>query len=219
MLELKTYKSWREICSAMGWDTTGGSYKKARLKKLESLCSFDRLGNKYIIKEIYDTPKDIEDGRGKSCNNKGKGKNINKLLSYGISYEDMNKKGIYAIILDNKIYIGSTINNFLSRYGQHKEKRNLLKTRDMLEQGATFKILQICEHMTEEQVRVIEDNWIKEYRNNSQWEVINKTNVKIKGKRKPKPKVKYKKVKINELDYSKAIELLTKNGIDLVELK
>ena len=197
--------------------------KKARIKKLESLCAFDRLGNKYVIREIYETPnKEIEDGRGKSEGSRGNNcKNIKKLLSYGISHEDLYKKGVYAIILDNKIYIGSTIVSFLDRYGQHKEKTNPLKTRDMLEQGAIFKILQICEDMTEEQVRVTEDNWIKEYRNNSQWEVINKTNVKIKGKTKPKPipKVKYKKVKINELDYSKAIELLIKNGIDLVELK
>lgn len=64
MLELKTYKNWKEICNTMGWDTTGGNTKKSYLKKLESICSYDKLGNKFVIREIYDTPKEIEDGRG-----------------------------------------------------------------------------------------------------------------------------------------------------------
>ena len=27
MLEMKTYKNWKEICEAMNWSTTGGGYK------------------------------------------------------------------------------------------------------------------------------------------------------------------------------------------------
>lgn len=79
MLEKKTYKNWKEICESMGWNTTGGAYKKARLKKLESLCAFDRVGNSFTIKEIYDTPKEIEDGRGKS---EGSRNNNNQFQQY-----------------------------------------------------------------------------------------------------------------------------------------
>ena len=223
MLQAKNYKNWKEICATMGWNTTGGAYKKARLKKLESLCAFDRVGQSFIIKEIYDTPKEIEDGRGKSEASRGNNnKNIKKLLSYGISYKDMNKKGVYAIILDNNIYIGSTISSFLKRYGEHKEKHNPLKTKDMVKQGATFKILQICEGMTEEQIRTAEDNWIKEYRNNPVWEVVNiLEDVKIKGKHKPNPTPKKKErkrtIKINASEYDKVINLLKENGIEVLK--
>ena len=63
MLELKTYKNWKEICEVMEWKTTGGTYKKARLKELESMCNYHKDGNKFIIEEIYEEKRFIEDGR------------------------------------------------------------------------------------------------------------------------------------------------------------
>ena len=67
-LELKTYKNYKELCSVMGWNITGGSYKKSRLKSLSSLCIYHKEGNKFIIDEIFDIPREKEDGR---INNKG----------------------------------------------------------------------------------------------------------------------------------------------------
>ena len=85
MLELKTYKNWKEICETMGWDTTGGNTKKSYLKKLESLCSFDKLGNKFVIEEIYDTPKEIVDNRGKTGNNNPYSTNIEDIIIHELS--------------------------------------------------------------------------------------------------------------------------------------
>ena len=88
MLELKTYKNWKEICEAMGWDTKGGTYKKARLKKLKSLCDFDRTGNSFTIKEIYETPKEIEDGRSNNGSNSKYAKPFEKLLKHMATTND-----------------------------------------------------------------------------------------------------------------------------------
>ena len=92
----------------------------------------------------------------------------------------------------------------------------------MLDNGATFGILQICDGMTENEIRHIEDNYIEEYRNNPNWIVVNqRKNVTIKGegftkdKRQCKNnKPKYTKVRIDKNDLDKAIELLKSNGID-----
>lgn len=64
MLEVKTYKNWKELCNAMDWSNKGGNTKKKYLKQLESLCKYHKNGNSYIIEEIYDKPKPIEDNRG-----------------------------------------------------------------------------------------------------------------------------------------------------------
>lgn len=66
MLEIKTYKNWKELCLVMNWKTTGGSYKKVRLKQLESLCKYHKEGNKIIVDEIFLQPKTIIDNRQES---------------------------------------------------------------------------------------------------------------------------------------------------------
>lgn len=68
MLELKTYKNWKEICKVMNWSTTGGDTKKKYLKLLSSLCKYHKEGNKFVIEEIYKQPKKVKDKRK---NNKG----------------------------------------------------------------------------------------------------------------------------------------------------
>ena len=121
--------------------------------------------------------------------------------------------GVYKIILDNQIYIGSTKVGFRERFIAHMSKFNTLPTKEMLDNGATFEILQICDGMSENEIRHIEDNWIQEYRNNSEWKVINELkSVGIKGERQYKPK--YTKVRINENDIDRAMELLKNNEID-----
>lgn len=64
MLEIKTYKNYKELCQAMKWKPTGGDTKVKNLKILESICKYHKEGYKFIIEEIYDEPKPIEDNRG-----------------------------------------------------------------------------------------------------------------------------------------------------------
>ena len=70
MLEMKIYKNWRELCKEVGWDTKGGNYKKAKLKELDTLCSYHKDGNKIVIDEIYEVAKEKVDKR---INNKNTG--------------------------------------------------------------------------------------------------------------------------------------------------
>ena len=49
MLEIKFYKNWKEICNIMNWKTIGGNYKKSKLKELESICKFRKVGHGFNI--------------------------------------------------------------------------------------------------------------------------------------------------------------------------
>ena len=119
MLELKTYKNWKEICSAMGWDTTGGNTKKSYLKKLESLCSYDKLGNKFVIKEIYETPKEIEDGRSNNGSNSKYAEPFEKLLKHMATTND----NYIAIIRASEIQeVFNFISLFSSEYNNDSYK-------------------------------------------------------------------------------------------------
>ena len=63
MLEQKTYKNYKQLCKAMNWSTTGGNTKTKYLKELDSLCKWHKEGNKIVIDEIYEEPKEIIDNR------------------------------------------------------------------------------------------------------------------------------------------------------------
>lgn len=79
MIKVGKYKNWKEICEAMGWKTTGGTYKIARIKELESLCKLHREGNSWIIDEIYENKLEIVDLR-KNGNNTVFRTDIQKLI-------------------------------------------------------------------------------------------------------------------------------------------
>lgn len=131
--------------------------------------------------------------------------------------------GVYKIVLNNEIYIGSTISGFKNRFLSHRGIGNRLKTRKMLlEQGATFEILQICDDMSENEIRHIEQQWIEEYRNNPDWEVINiDDHVKIKGEQHGKSQniPDNKMIRVKREDYDRALEILEREGIEILSKK
>ena len=199
----KIYKNWKELCEAVGWINMGGSTKKKYCKLLSNICKYHKEGHKLVIEEIYEEPSSIINGRERNKKN---------YPQYAIEEKYNKSIGVYKIVLNNQIYIGSTIRGFRIRFLNHIKKDNPLPTKEMLDNGATFEILQICDGMTENEIRHIEDNWIREYRNNSKWEVMNSlSNVQIKGE----TPQKYKKIKVREEDYETCIQILLSFGIIL----
>lgn len=62
----RIFKNYKELCRFMGWKTTGGDYKKARIKELDSLCAWHNEGYKFVIDKVFEIKKDIVDGRSKN---------------------------------------------------------------------------------------------------------------------------------------------------------
>ena len=214
-LELKTYKNYKELCEALEWKVANGNSKKKQLRILSEICDYEKQGNKFIIKEIYNNPKRKIDNRG--GNNLGHYKHPN-LGIYNLTDEQNDLKGVYKIQLNDTVYIGSTIASFKTRYRQHCIDNDVIPyTHDLLEKGATFDILWIADkNNTEENIIMKEYNYIKEYINQG-YDVLNTHVPIILSENRPviskKKKPTYKNIKINKEDYEKAIALLLENGL------
>ena len=209
ILEVGKYdKNLKEICREIGIkykDNT--SSRKANLKEIERYYLLERKGNGYWVKEKYNIPKDKIDNRKNNSGHHRKKYYDN----FNVSEENENKIGVYAIILDKKIYIGSTIVGFRNRFKEHITSNNSPSTKDMLKNGAIFSILEICDGLDESMIRKIENQYIIEYKDDENWNVINKRDAW--NIRKFKVKIKYKTIKINIDNYEDAIKLLTSNGL------
>lgn len=92
-----------------------------------------------------------------------------------MTYDQLFMNGVYAIQLDNKIYIGSTTKKFLKRYKEHKDIHNTVpKTREMILGGAIFYPLWISKkNTTTKQLIERETEYIRQYENDQNYELIN----------------------------------------------
>lgn len=67
-LELNKEYTWKQICELTNIPYKTGNTKIKQMKQFESLCRFTKEKTKFTIHEIYNKPKEIEDGRK---NNRG----------------------------------------------------------------------------------------------------------------------------------------------------
>lgn len=61
-------KNYKEMCSLLNEEIKAGSSKKAQLKEWERYIKYHKDGNKFIVDEIYDVPKEKEDNRSLGLN-------------------------------------------------------------------------------------------------------------------------------------------------------
>lgn len=59
----QVYKSYRQVCDALGEKVEAGNSKKAQIKEWECHFSYEKQGNKFVILDVFDTPKEKEDLR------------------------------------------------------------------------------------------------------------------------------------------------------------
>ena len=206
MLELKTYKNYKELCVAMDWKITDGSSKKKQLKELESLCKYHKEGNKFVIDEVFENPKPIKDGRG--------GKQPSNFPQFKVNKDKWYNKGVYMIKLDNQVYIGSTV-NFRDRFIQHRRKGGMTHTKELLKQGGEFFILHDMSDIEDiELIRQVEEEYILFYTHETDYDVINRRmSTSKKTKKSKEPKIKYKSIKIEENRLSEILEILDERGV------
>ena len=58
-----TVKNYKEMCRLLGESETTGNSKKSQLKRWECYFHWVKKGHKFEIKEIYDEPLELQDGR------------------------------------------------------------------------------------------------------------------------------------------------------------
>lgn len=214
MLEIKTYKNYKELCKAMGWKITDGNSRVKQLKELDSLCEYHKEGNKFIVTNIFDEPKKIIDKRRRE-------EGTFDYSQFKVEKEIERDSGVYMIKLSNFIYIGETI-NFKKRFRQHKMNYNGLMphTKKLIEEGGEFYVLHNTNGIIDETLlQMLEYEYIKCFRENTDYIVINeRKSINIEeyyNKNKKKP-IK-KKIYVALEDYDFAKEVLEHNGIEIIE--
>ena len=165
-------KNYKELCNILGIEVkNGGASKKAQFKELERFVRYEKDKNSFIIKEIYKQP--IE------AVSKGGNNTIGKYAKTGqFKIDDKYKhySGIYKIQLENKIYIGSTV-NFKKRFSTHYANKdgNHNKTQELLLKGATFESIKMFKQIDRNKLYKLETQIIHEYMLNSDFILINET--------------------------------------------
>lgn len=200
-------KNYRELCKLLNIKEKAGDSKKAQLKEIERYIKFKKKKYEFIIEEIYEDPLPKIDKRKETRKD---------FPQFKIPIEEENNNGIYAIILNNDIYIGSTVAGFRYRFCMHNNIANKLKTYDMLQNGAEFIELVSLNNIEEPLVRKIEGDYIKYYKNKPEWNVINENNTHsftVKNIKK-----KYKTIKVELNDFNKAYKILEENNIDIYKI-
>ena len=89
MLEITTYKNYKELCKAMEWEEKAGNSRVKQLKELDSLCTYYKEGNKFIIVEIYENQREIVDGRKARCSELSE--HLQFIILYLLSHEEKNR--------------------------------------------------------------------------------------------------------------------------------
>ncbi|MCM3387362.1 hypothetical protein M3649_04335 [Ureibacillus chungkukjangi] len=59
-------KNYKEMCNLLGCEIKDGNSKKSQIKDWDCHFRYKKQGNKFIIEEIYDTPKERQDKHGGS---------------------------------------------------------------------------------------------------------------------------------------------------------
>lgn len=222
-------KNYRRLCKVLNWKVTGGDSKKSQLKELDRFCNYEKQGNKFIIKEIYLEPLEKKDGRN-ILKIDDKRKLTKQYEELNIEQSEYDNIGVYYILKDNDIYIGSTIQGYKTRFQKHYYgcDESMPHTYEMLQDGATFNILYNMTGIDDEPlIRMVENEFIQYFINYTDYNVINKKEnawsytekqditkpKKEKPKKNNKQKYKTLKVKIPENKYEEAMQLLIDNGL------
>lgn len=59
LTKVKVFKNYKEMCNALGWKYyNGGDSRKAQFKDLSCYCNYEKQGQKIIILEVFDEPKE-----------------------------------------------------------------------------------------------------------------------------------------------------------------
>ena len=214
-LKIGSYKNYKAMCEENGLEVKAGKSKQLQMKEIERLYDFHKEGNKIVIDEKYDVPEEKVDGRK---NNGGARARISKYSHVPTT------KGVYYIVdNDRDIYVGSTSVSFKERYQQHNYTCNTCESKVIISKEHTFGVLYDMSNIEDvELIRMIEDEYINYFSNNTEYNLVNKRGNKIKTirqlkfKNKKPIKLTKKIIKLtNEEDYLKAIEILLENGISI----
>ena len=124
LAENQIIKNYKELCILVNWEVSSGNTKKSQFKELDRFCTYHKEGNKFIIDEVFDDPKDKIDNRN---GNSQYSDYIENLIMHECSltnlsdkykYIELSRNGLLLKLnmINNNFTIGRTYINQFSRY-------------------------------------------------------------------------------------------------------
>lgn len=139
-------KNYKEMCALLGEGEKDGNSKKAQIKNWNRFFSYEKQGQKFVIRDVYENPLPKP---------KRIGNNRNNTPNFLIPYEKENAKGVYKITLGKDIYIGTTNSGFREKYRCYNRTGDvgMSRVQNMIKNGAEFDVLQYMEDCTSKELR------------------------------------------------------------------
>lgn len=198
-------------------DTRGRQRVLEDIKQYLLIECMDKKNYKYLgVRDCFVKKEDMR-GKNEASRRNNKEKIYSQLI---IKEEEYCNIGIYSIVIEDNIYIGSTIVGFRKRFQSHYlgSDKSMEHTKDMLDNGATFNILHNMTGIEDEPlIRMVENEYINYFKESSKLSVINTNKAWSYTEKKPmivetEGKSKYKQIKVLEENYDEIMELLIFNG-------
>lgn len=146
-------------------------------------------------------------------------KTAKQINEFKVDADKWNNKGIYYILNNKDMYIGSTIMTYRKRFLKHYNgsDKEMKYTYDLLHNGGIFNILYDMSDIEDEPlIRMIEQEYINYFKNYTDYNVINKNNETYS---KFSEKIKYKCISIDKRYLLDIINFLEINNINYKEVK
>ena len=107
-------KNYKQLCALLNKpDYQGGCQRKSQLQDFQRYFAYQKVGRKFVITDIFDTPLAKEDKR-KMGNNRERYKI--KSENYLVDPKDNTAKGAFKIQFGNLVYIGKTTRGFRAAF-------------------------------------------------------------------------------------------------------
>lgn len=218
----QVFKNFKELVAVLGWkyQKSKSNASIAQHKALSAVCrwSFDiddetgkKLSNRVLIHEVYSEPRGIVDLR------KTKSHNYIEYPNFNVAYEQSKDIGVYRVVLNNVIYIGSTRAGFRKRFLSHHSNRGQMPFLDQLyDDGGVFEIVEVMNGASNEEIYKRENEYIEQYLDDANWECLNRRPSYSSNKFKPSP---YTAIRVNKEQYDEVFALLIEHGYDVKPFK
>ena len=190
---------YKDIWDIFGEDRMSGSAIQNQIKRWQKTYEMEKIGKgQYIFHKEY-SEEEIKQNE------------IADKILYDEKFIcenplDYNKSGIYKIYNDTHIYIGETY-NFRNRYRQHRNGyiKDSIATDILNSPSGKFEILALENDLVKR--LELERCYIRDFNLQNKYECVNKQK---------NNKIHKKVIKVKQCDYDRAIKMLEKSGIEVL---
>jgi len=115
--EGQIFKNYKALCEALEIPVKKANSKKAQLRELERFCSTQTIGHQIVIKEIYETPKEKVENRGKSEGSRNNNNVYGEFLQFVIADIAKNSKYETASFSKARLMLAANMVNCNYQWG------------------------------------------------------------------------------------------------------